>query len=49
MTNLGTHLRIGDNLNLTLVYNCIELILYLCVQNLTDVLCTETCVESTLC
>ena len=48
MTHLGTQLRIGDNLNLALIYNCVKLILNSCVQNLTDVLCTEACVKSVL-
>ena len=45
MTKLGNQLRIGDNLNLALVNNGIKVVLDLRVQNLTDMLSTETSLE----
>ncbi len=46
MTDLGTVFRIGVDLNLTFVNNSLELVLHLCVQNFSEVFCTEACVES---
>ena len=46
MTHSGTLSRIRVDRNLTLVNNCIELILYRSVKNFTDVFDTETSIES---
>ena len=46
VTDLGTVFRIGVDLNLTFVNNSLELVLHLCVQNFSEVFCTETSVES---
>ena len=48
MTDSCTLCRICVNLNLTFIYYGCELTLNLCVQNLTDVFCTETCCECIL-
>ena len=46
MTDSGAVFCVGIDLNLTFVYNGLELVLNLCVQNFSEVFCTETCVES---
>ena len=46
MTDSCTVFRIGVNLHLTLVNNCLKLVLYLCVQNFAQMFCPETCCKS---
>ena len=43
MTHSGTLIRICIDSYLTLIYNSLELILYLSVKNFTKVFCSETC------
>ena len=46
MTHSGTLIRICIDSYLTLIYNSLELILYLSVKNFTKVFCSETCCKS---
>ena len=46
MTELCTQICIGNYLYLAAVNDCCELALNLCVKDLADVLCTETCCEA---
>ena len=46
MTHSGTLIRICIDSYLTVIYNSLELILYLSVKNFTKVFCSETCCKS---